>query len=123
MTVASGNESERHGMEQGFKDRIQETTTNFLRYPIPNCWNTQRTELRLILGDEYSPKRVRLKRTRFEVAHQRAEVVGKVGLKHLNADLVDARRATIALDGLEGVEHQSVGDTSGEGVGFDDLGH
>jgi hypothetical protein len=55
---------------------------------------------------------VRLKRTRFEIPHKRAEVVGKVGFEHFDADLVDARGPTIALDGFKAGQHQSVGDTS-----------
>lgn len=68
-------------------------------------------------------KRVWLKRTHFQIPHQRPEVVGKVGLKHLDADLVDARSATVALDRFEAFKHQPVGDSSREGVGFNDLGH
>src|SRR5437867_2710580 len=123
MAVASGNKSERHGMEQGFEDRIQKATKHLLSDPITDCWNAEGTKLRFILRDEYSPKGERLKRTRFEISHQRAEVIGKVGFEHLNADLVDARGATIALNSLKAIKHQSVGDTSRQGVGFDDLGH
>ena len=35
----------------------------------------------------------------------------------------DDRGVTVALDRFEAVLHQPVGDTSREGVGFDDLGH
>jgi hypothetical protein len=57
-------------------------------------------------------KRVGLKRTRFQIPHQRPEVVGKVGLKHLDADLVDARSTTVALDSFKAIPHQPIGDTS-----------
>jgi hypothetical protein len=57
-------------------------------------------------------KRVGLKGTRFQIPHQRPEVVGKVSLKHLDADLVDARSTTVALDSFKAIPHQPVGDTS-----------
>ena len=123
MAVALLAKAKRRRMEQGFKDRVQKAANHLLSDPIANCRNAERTKLRFILGNEYPPKRTRLKRTRFELPHQRPEVVGKVGFKHLDADLVDAGGATIALDGFKALKHQSVGDTSREGVGFDDLRH
>src|SRR5919206_57903 len=122
MAVAILAKAKRRRMEQGFKDRIQETANHLLSDPIADCWNAERAKLRFIFGNEYTSKRVRLKRTRFEVPHQRPEIIGKVGFKHLNADLVDARGTTVALDGFEAFKHQPVGDASRQGVGFDDLG-
>ena len=122
MTVALLAKAKRRRMEQGFKDRVQEAANHLLGDPIADCWNAERARLRFILGNEDASKRVRLKRTRFEIPHQRPEIVGKVGFEHLDADLVDARGATVALDRFKTVEHQPVGDSSREGVGFDDLG-
>src|SRR5215471_20695824 len=118
LTKAKGG-----GMEQRFKDRVQETANHLLSDPIANGRNAKRAELRVILGNEMTSKRVGLKGTRFQIPHQRPEVVGKVGLKHLDADLVDARSTTVALDSFKAIPHQPVGDTSRKGVGFNDLGH
>jgi len=123
MAVASLTEAKGRRMEQGFKDRIQEATNYLLGNPIADSGNAEGAKLRLIFRDEVASERVWLKRTLFQIPHQRPEIIGKVGLKHLDADLVDARGATVALDSLEAGQHQPVGDTSGEGVGFDDLGH
>ena len=110
-------------MEQGFKDRVQEATNNLLGHPIADSGNAEGTKLRLIFRNEVTTKREGLKRTRFQIPHQRPEVIGEVSSKHLDADLVDARGTTVALDRLKAGQHQPVGDTSREGVGFDDLGH
>src|SRR5688572_22949881 len=112
MAVAPLAKAKRRRMEQGFKDRVQEAANHLLSDPIANSWNAERAKLRFILGNEYPSKRVRLKRTRFEIPHQRSKVVGKVGFEHLNADLVDARGPTIALDRFEAFKHQPIGDTS-----------
>src|SRR3989454_7956625 len=123
MAVASLAEAEGRRMEQGFEDRVQEAANHLLGDPIADCWNAEGAKLRLIFRDEVASERVWLKRTLFQIPHQRPEIIGKVGLKHLDADLVDARGPTIALDGFKAFKHQSVGDTSRQGVGFDDLGH
>src|SRR4029434_1448130 len=105
-------------MNARFKERMQQAANHLLGDPIANGWNAKRAELRFILGNEMTAKRVGLKRTGFQIPHQRPEVVGKVGFKHLDADLVDARSATVALDRFKAVPHQPVGDSSREGVGF-----
>ena len=110
-------------MEQGFKDGGQEAANHLLSHPIPNRWNTEGAKLRLLLRNEDTSERVRMKGTGLEIPHQRTEVVGKVGFEHLEADLVDTRGATVALDGSEAGQHQPVGDTSRQGVGFEDLRH
>src|SRR6266542_6894265 len=74
--------------------------------------NAEGAKLRLIFTDEVASEREWPKRTLFQIPHQRPEIIGKVGLKHLDADLVDARGATVALDSLEAGQHQPVGDTS-----------
>ena len=110
-------------MDQGFEDLVEEAANHLLGNPITDSWNAEGTKLRFILRNEMTAKRVRLKRTLFQIPHQRPEVIVKVGFKHFDADLVDSRGATVALDSFEAGVHQPVGDTSGEGVGFDDLGH
>ena len=110
-------------MEQGFKDGGQEAANHLLSDPISNRWNTEGAKLRLIFWDEMASERVRMKRPGLEIPPQRPEIVGKVGFEHLEADLVDSRGATVALDSFETSQHQPVGDTSRQGVGFDDLGH
>jgi len=50
-------------MKQRFKDRIQKAADHLLSYTISNGWNAKRAELRLILGNEMTSQRVRLKRT------------------------------------------------------------
>src|SRR5437762_2913634 len=101
-------------MKQRFKDRIQKAAHHLLSHAISNGWNAKRAKLRFILGNEVTSKRVWLKRTGFQIPHQRPEVIGKVGLEHFDADLVDARGATVALDRFETVKHQPVGDSSRE---------
>lgn len=110
-------------MEQGFKDGGQEAANHLLSDPISNRWNTEGTKLRLIFWNENTSQRVRMEGTGLEIPHQRSEIISKVGFKHFDADLVDARGATVALDSFEAGQHQPVGDTSRQGVGFDDLGH
>ncbi len=58
-----------------------------------------------------------------EVAQNRVEVCIKVGRKHLNADLVDAGRAPVALDRFKSGAHQFRGDSSGKRVSFDFAGN
>jgi len=110
-------------MEQGFKDGGQEAANHLLSDPISNRWNTEGAKLRLIFRNEHTSQRVRVKGTGLEIPQQRLEIVGKVGFEHLEADLVDSRGATVALDRLEAGQHQPVGDTSRQGVGFEGLGH
>jgi len=109
-------------MEHGFKERIPKAANPLWSDPIAECGNAEGAKLRFICGDEYTSKRVRLKRTRLEIPHPRPEVIGQVGFKPLKANLVDARGATVRLDCREGLKHEPVGDASREGVGFDDLG-
>jgi len=92
-------------MEQGFKDRIQKAANHLLGHPIADCWNTEGPKLRFILTNENTPKREWLKGTRFEIPHQRPEIIGKISFKHLDTDLVDARGATVALDRFEALKH------------------
>jgi hypothetical protein len=110
-------------MEQGFKDGGQEAANHLLRDPISNRWNTEGAKLRLIFRDEVASERVRLKGTGLEIPPQRPEIIVKVGFEHFEADLVDSRGATVALDSFEAGQPQPVGDTSRQGVGFEDLGH
>src|SRR5436309_128539 len=83
---ASLTEAQRRRMEQGFKDRSQKAANHLLRDPIANCSNTEGPNLGLILRNEYTSERVWLKGTRFEIPHQRPEIIGKIGFKHLDAD-------------------------------------
>jgi hypothetical protein len=106
-------------MKQGFKEGRQQAADSLLGHAIFDGWNAEGTNLGFILGNETTPQRVGLKGTVFQFPPQRLEVLVKVGLEHPNADLVDARGATIALDRLEAVAQQSEGEASRQGVGFD----
>jgi hypothetical protein len=98
-------------MERWFKDRLEKSSKHFLTHPIANGWNAERTKLGCVLADIMPTQGERLKRALLEILHERLEVLIEVGRKHLYADLVDPCGATVALDGLEGLLHQPVGDT------------
>jgi hypothetical protein len=119
MAVAPRAEAVGRVMKQGFKDRRQQAANHLLSHTVFDGWNAEGAKLRFIFGNEGAPQRVGLKRTLFQLPQQSLEILFKVGLEHPNADLVDSRGATIALDGFETVTQQSAGDASGEGVGFD----
>ena len=119
MAVASGAEAVGRVMKQRFKDRRQQAANHLLSHPVFDGWNAEGANLRFIFGNEGAPQREGLKRTLFQLPQQSLEILFKVGFKPLDADLVDSRGATIALDGFETVPQQSAGDASGEGVGFD----
>src|SRR5207248_4557512 len=70
MAVPLMAETIRGGMKQRFKDRIQKAANHLLSDAISDGWNAERAKLRLILGNEMTPKRVRLKRTGFQIPHQ-----------------------------------------------------
>jgi hypothetical protein len=98
-------------MKRRFEDRLEKSSKDFLTHPIANGWNAERAKLGCVLGDIMTPQGERLKRALLEIPHERLEVLIEVGREHLYADLVDPCGATVALDGLEGLLHQPVGDT------------
>jgi hypothetical protein len=107
VAVAALDEAEGGGMEEGSKDRVQEPAEDFLSDAIFDHGNAEGTELSLlfILRNKDSAQRQGLKRAAFEFPHQSMEVVHEVSPVHLDANLIDPRGASIALDGLKGLTH------------------
>jgi hypothetical protein len=92
-------------MKRGFEDGSQKAANHLLGHSIPDGRNSEGTKLRIILGNEDPAKGFRLKRTLFEVLHQSLEIILKISLKHLNADLVNACGPAIALDRFKSGQH------------------
>src|SRR5271166_1374047 len=123
VTVASGDESVRVVVKLWFKDRRKKPSNHFLSYPISHHWNAERSKLRRTraFGNEDTAERQGLERSRFQLPHQRREVLLEVGSKHLNADLVHPSGPAIPLDGLEGLSHEPRGNPPGQRVYLDLL--
>jgi hypothetical protein len=116
--VAVLNVGEGRWMKQGFEDGSQKAANHLLGHSIPDGRNAEGTKLRIILGNEDPTKGFGLKRTLFKVLHQSLEIVLKIGLKHLDANLVDTCGPTVAFDRFEGGQDQLWGNSSGERVNF-----
>src|SRR5437867_3652414 len=118
MSVPSLDVGKGMRVKPGFEIGRQEAANHLLGHPIANSWNAQRAHLFFILGNVGATKREGLKRSFLQVLHQSQEILLKVGLKHLDADLVNTRFAAVALDGLKGLKQQRQRDTSGKRMSF-----
>jgi hypothetical protein len=120
VAVAALDEAEGGRMEAGSEDRVQEPTEDFLGNPVFNPGNAERSELSFvsILWNKDPAQGQGLKRAIFEFPHQSMEVVHEVSTIHLDANLIDPRGASIALDGLKGVTHEINIDSANQGVSF-----
>ena len=112
-------------MKQGFEDRIQKPTHHFLSDSITNTGNTERS---LLVGagafTNVDPtQREWSERAGFHLPHQRVQVFFAVGIKHVDAHLVDSRSASISSHRLEGLSHQFGSNPPGERMGLDFLLH
>lgn len=123
MAIAALPETEGRCVEQGFKDRIEQSSYDFLRDPVANRGNSERSEFRLAFWNPDAPERERLEGAIPEIPHQGEEIFVKVGGEHRDADLVDPRRAAIAPDGLKGLVHQRGCDSPCQGMVFLFGGH
>ena len=110
-------------MKLWLKDRIQKAPKHLWADPIANRGNTQWTELAAAFIDEFASERFWLKGAILQGAPQRVQVLFKVGLKHLDANLVDPGSTPVAFDRLKGGAHQCWGDSSREGMNFDLAGN
>lgn len=105
-------------MKQALEDGTQEAANHLLGDPIPNCWNAERTQLPTGLMDVGPSERVGLIAALLEIPHEGQQVVVSVSVEHRDADLVDACGSSIALDGLERLDHKVQGDPSRQGMRF-----
>jgi hypothetical protein len=120
VAVAALDEAEGGRMEARSEDRVQEPTEDFLGNPVFHPGNAEGSELSFvsILWNIDPAQRQGLVRAIFEFPHQSMEVVHEVGPKHLDANLIDPCGASIALDGLKGVTHETNIDSANQGMSF-----
>ncbi len=118
VAVAALDKAEGGRMEEGSEDRVQEPTEDFLGDPVFNPGDAEGSELSFvsILWNIDPAQRQGLERAIFEFPHQSMEVVHEVSAIHLDANLIDPCGASIALDGLEGVTHETNIDSANQGV-------
>ncbi|MGB7914539.1 MAG: hypothetical protein WCF79_04495 [Rhodomicrobium sp.] len=118
VAVAALDEAEGGRMEEWSEDRVQEPTEHFLGDSVFYHGDAEAAKLSFvsILGNIDPAQRQGLKRAVFELPHQSMEVVHEVGTKHLDANLIDPGGASIALDGLEGVTHETNIDSANHGM-------
>ncbi len=105
-------------MEERSEDRVQEPTEDFLSDSVFDHGNAQGSELSLvsILRNIDPAQRQGLVRALFELPHQSMEVVHLVSSEHLDANLIDPCGASVALDGLKGVPHETNIDSADQGM-------
>ena len=84
VAVASWDESVRVLVKLWLKDRGKKPSNHFLRDPISHHRNAERSKLRRAgtFGDVDTAQRQGPERSRFQLPHQRREVVLQVGSKH-----------------------------------------
>lgn len=120
VAVAALDKAEGSRMEEWSEDRVQEPTEDFLSDSVFDHGDAQGSELSVvsILRNIDPAQRQGLVRAVFELPHQSMEVVHEVGIKHLDANLIDPCGASIALDGLKGVTHETNIDSANQGMSF-----
>lgn len=118
VAVAALDEAEGGRMEERSEDRVQEPTEHFLGDPVFNPGNAEGSELSFvsILRNIDPAQRQGLIRAIFEFPHQSMEVIHEVSAIHLNANLIDPCGASVALDGLKGVTHETNIDSADQGM-------
>jgi hypothetical protein len=118
VAVAALDEAEGSRMEEWSEDRVQEPAEHFLGDSVFYHGDAEAAKLSFvsILRNIDPAQRQGLKGAIFEFPHQSMEVVHEVSLIHLDANLIDPGGASIALDGLEGVTHETNIDSANQGV-------
>ena len=118
VAVAALDKAEGGRMEERSEDRVQEPTEDLLGDSVFDPGNAEGSELSFvsILWNKDPAQRQGLVRAIFELPHQSMEVVHEVGTKHLDANLIDPCGASIALDGLKGVTHETNIDSANQGM-------
>jgi hypothetical protein len=118
VAVAALDKAEGSRMEERSENRVQEPTEDFLGDSVFDHGDAQGSELSFvsILRNIDPAQRQGLVRAIFELPHQSMEVVHAVGIKHLDANLVDPCGASVALDGLKGVTHETNIDSADQGM-------
>ena len=120
VAVAALDEAEGGRMEEWSEDRVQEPAEHFLGDSVFYHGDAEAAKLSVvsILWNIDPAQRQGLKRAIFEFPHQSMEVVHEVSAKHLDANLIDPGGASIALDGLKGVTHETNIDSANQGMSF-----
>jgi hypothetical protein len=120
VAVAALDEAEGGRMEEWSEDRVQEPAEHFLGDSIFYHGDAEAAKLRFvsILRNIDPAQRQGLIRAIFEFPHQSMEVVHEVSTEHLDANLIDPGGASIALDGLKGVTHETNIDSANQGMGL-----
>jgi hypothetical protein len=118
VAVAALDEAEGGRMEEWSEDRVQEPAEHFLGDSVFYHGNAEAAKLSFvsILWNIDPAQRQGLVRAIFEFPHQSMEVVHEVSAKHLDANLIDPGGASIALDGLKGVPHETNIDSANQGM-------
>ncbi len=99
-------------MEPPLEQGVEKAPKHLLRHPVANDGYAQWPCPFPALGDEHAPQRLGHESPLLEVAHQGVQVLLEVGLEHPDTDLVNPRRAAVALDALERRAHHAGGDPS-----------
>jgi hypothetical protein len=118
VAVTSLAEAEGRVMKQPLEDGVEQASQDFLSHSVANGGDTQRAELSRLFRNEFPTEWKRREGAILQLPLQSLEVLDEIGLEHAEADLVDARRAAVAFDGLEGVPQQRLGNPPSEGVCF-----
>ena len=118
VAVAALDKAEGSRMEERSEDRVQEPTEDFLSDSVFDHGDAQGSELSFvsILRNIDPAQRQGLARAIFELPHRSMEVVHEVSSVHLDANLIDPCGASIALDGLKGVTHETNIDSANQGM-------
>jgi hypothetical protein len=118
VAVAALDEAEGGRMEARSKDRVQEPAEDFLSDSVFDHGDAEGTELSFvsILRNKDPAQRQGLKRAFFEFPHQSMEVIHEISTIHLDANLIDPGSASIALDSLKGVTHETHIDSANQGM-------
>jgi hypothetical protein len=111
-------------VKQRFEDGLQEASHDVLRHPIPHDRDAEGTALLRAgaFGDVRSAQRPGAEPSGFHLAHQSAQIVLSVRLKHLDADLINSSGSSVPFDGFESLVHHQVGNATREGMCFDAHG-
>lgn len=112
VAVTIGPEAKGRVMEPRFEDGRQETANHLLSDPIANRRNAEGAKLLIVLWNEDPAKGPGLEGARLKVLKQGLEIIGEVSFEHLDANLVDARGASVAFDGFERVKEQQRSDSA-----------
>ena len=122
VTAASRPEAIGVVVEDPLEERTQDEPKHLLSNAIADRGDAQGSRFAVALGDVHASQGEGPIGPALEVAHQGQQVLQKVILVELNADLVDPRRAAITFHVAEGFEQERLGNPSRPRVCLD-LGH